>query len=141
MPSTDAAEAFAGYLDELERVCQAAPPEPWELDSSELYVLGHAARPLFVLETDDGGDSTTAAVAAGRFVVAARHALPRLIAEVRRITELEQLHEERVRVFMRMAGPVCFDCNAKRVGTKCADCLGELWEDENGVRHAEKVQR
>lgn len=128
--SNDEREAFAGYLDELERLCRAATPGPWTLDEHGDGLRGPGGAPI--AETWGG----TRRLADARFIEAARHALPKLIAEVRRIAELEQLHERRVRVLMRMAGPVCFTCNAKRKGTQCADCLGELWEDEDGVRHA-----
>lgn len=128
-------DAFAGYLDELERLCAAATPGPWTLDEHGDGLTAAGGAPI--AETWGG----TRRLDDARFIEAARHALPKLIAEVRRIGELEQFHEQRVRAFMRMAGPVCFDCNAKREGLRCADCLGELWEDEGGVRHAEKVPR
>jgi len=80
--STNADEAFAGYLDELERICQAATPGPWIVDDDTESVV----------TTDDGAiicaSGDVAADEARRdadFICAARHALPKLIAEVRRL--------------------------------------------------------
>jgi hypothetical protein len=89
MPSTDA-EAFAGYLDELERLCQAATPAPWKLHDGEDELTapdGHT-----VVETFGGISRFDNA----RFIEAARHALPQLIATVRELeAELDYYRDYR----------------------------------------------
>jgi len=85
LPSTtDVAEAFAGYLDELERICNAATPGPWTLDEHGDGLRAPNGNPI--VETWSGtrrrGDA--------RFIEAARYALPKLIAELRELqAELE----------------------------------------------------
>lgn len=76
-PSTDAAEAFAGYLDELERLCEAATPGPWRLDAGEDRLTAPDGSPI--AEAWGGKRRFDDA----RFIEAARHALPKLIAFVR----------------------------------------------------------
>jgi glucose dehydrogenase len=76
-PSTDAAEAFAGYLDELHWLCNAATPGPWTLDESGDGVVAANGNPI--AETWGG----TRRLDDARFIAAARYALPRLIAELR----------------------------------------------------------
>ena len=68
----DTTEALAGYLDELERLCEAATPGPWTLDESESGLIGPHCEPI--VEACDA-----------LFIAAARDALPKLIAEVRRL--------------------------------------------------------
>jgi hypothetical protein len=76
-PSTDAAEAFAGYLDELERLCEAATPGPWAIDENRDGLRAANGNPI--AETWNG----TRRLDDARFIEAARYALPKLIAFVR----------------------------------------------------------
>lgn len=89
---TDAAEAFAGYLDELDRLCSAATPGPWTLDPYTRFVVGPDGGMLFELEyaaSERGGAlseaPSAASLASAQLAIAARHALPRLIATVREL--------------------------------------------------------
>jgi hypothetical protein len=87
-PSTDAGEAFAGYLDELERLCNAASPGPWMLDAHGDGLTAANGDPI--AETWSG----TRRLHDARFIKAARHALPKLIATVRELqAELELVHQ------------------------------------------------
>jgi hypothetical protein len=141
-PAADRDEAFAGYLDELEQLCNAATPGPWTLDEHQRFVVDPDGGCVFELEyaLSRGAVVSTvpsnASLACAHLAIAARHALPKLIAKVRRLADSAALAEQRAQALMRMTAPVCSNCNAKRTGTQCADCHGELWEDEDGVRHA-----
>jgi hypothetical protein len=84
-------DAFLGYLDELERLCNAATPGPWTLDEDEPWRL----------VAPDGQDVVGAygfrkagsQQANARFVAAASHALPTLIAKARELqAELDEAH-------------------------------------------------
>jgi hypothetical protein len=144
---TDAADAFAGYLDELERICQAATPGPWRVDEDGDVRAGGAApfglcrlaalyAPCPVEAHPCGSNEVDE-----EFIAAARHALPKLIAKVRelqaRLGNAEALREyadKRDAILNeRMASRVCAGCNTKRTGTHCCDCRAELWENDEGV--------
>lgn len=78
----DAAEAFAGYLDELERLCNAATPGPWTHDDEGSLVAPDGQ----VIGWSDGDRRHAGSqLANARFVEAARTALPILIATVREL--------------------------------------------------------
>jgi hypothetical protein len=86
--STTAAEALAGYLDELERICEAATPGPWTRDEHGDGLIAPGHHP--VAEAWGGASRFDNA----RFIEAARHALPKLIAKVRELrAELELVHQ------------------------------------------------
>jgi hypothetical protein len=75
-------------LAELERLCAAATPGPWEVDADRRLALGvasvrcvHGTRPT-VAHVDAHLREMDEAAA---FVAAARTAVPELIAEVRRL--------------------------------------------------------
>jgi hypothetical protein len=73
-------DAFAGYLDELQWLCNAATPGPWTIDESGDGVVAQNGNPI--AETWGG----TRRLGDARFIAAARYALPRLIAELRRLS-------------------------------------------------------
>jgi len=135
--STTAAEAFAGYLDELERLCDRASTGPWFMRDGDVwccpsgedqqeYIVGLVR----VLDFDDGA-----------FVAAARNALPKLIAKVRELQAraenadaLREYADKRgVILTERAVSRVCAGCNTKRTGIHCCDCNRELWENDEGV--------
>jgi len=86
--STD--DVFAGYLNELERLCNAATPEPWIVDDATLVDL----------EAPGGRSIATTYNCPTRledaeFIAAARHALPKLITKVRQLqAELDYYRDE-----------------------------------------------
>jgi len=85
MPSTDAADAFAGYLDELERLCRAATPGPWTSHQGSIWSAS-SRNPICDIDAGSPDEYDPDA----RFIEAARHALPKLIAKVRELqAELE----------------------------------------------------
>lgn len=79
---TDADDAFAGYLDELEQLCDQATPGPWTLDYEGTSVLVPGG---WVLVEDRGHRyaPTETREADARFIATARDALPKLIERVR----------------------------------------------------------
>lgn len=132
----------ATELDELERIAKLATPGPWRVDEDgDLRAGGPAAylrslATLYAPIVDDDDSRNDADVA---FIAAARDALPRLIAQVRELENRLDLADQRTVALMRMTAPVCFGCNGKRTGTHCADCRGELFEDGDGITHADGV--
>jgi len=95
LPSTtDVAEAFAGYLDELARLCGAATPGPWEYaDDASAILFGEGHQGGIVCEFPDVAAEATERDAL--FIVAARHALPKLIAKVRELqAELDYYRDD-----------------------------------------------
>lgn len=68
-------------LDALQRLCDAATADEWEFDEAELVV--RTVHGPIVCDVDCG--SRECDVADGRFIATARDALPKLIAEVRRL--------------------------------------------------------
>jgi hypothetical protein len=78
--STDAAEAFAGYLDELERLCHAATPGPWTSHQGSIWSAS-SRNPICDIDAGSPDEYDPDA----RFIEAARHALPKLIAKVREL--------------------------------------------------------
>lgn len=85
-PSNDDHEALAGYLDELERLCDAATPGPW---SDANWEISGPDREVIFDIPDVAADVAQADAA---FVAAARHALPKLIAKVRELqAELDRI--------------------------------------------------
>ncbi len=101
----------ADDLDELQQLCDAATPGPWVLDACELYVLGEEL--VFTLETGDDGEATRTSRADARFVIAARDALPKLIAEVRRLRGV-------------LGSPCCEKCATNVNDFKCGICGVEV---------------
>lgn len=81
--ATTTDDAFAGYLDELERLCNAATPGPWTLDEADWQITG----PDGELICDIADVAADLARADAAFIAAARLALPRLIAKVRELFE------------------------------------------------------
>jgi hypothetical protein len=111
--STIAAEAFAGYLDELERICEAATPGPWTLDEHRDRLRAVNGDPI--AETWNG----TRRLDDARFIEAARHALPKLIANVR------ELEHRAVKAEARLGAEYCGysqcthpNCRAVLAGTE-----------------------
>jgi len=87
----DAAEAFAAYLDELARLCNAATPGPWKLHDGEDELTapdGHTVAETF------GGISR---FDNARFIEAARHALPQLLETVRELQVELDIADKRLR--------------------------------------------
>lgn len=76
----DAAEAFAGYLDELERLCNAATPGPWTSHQGSIWSAS-SRNPICDIDAGSPDEYDPDA----RFIEAARHALPKLIAKVREL--------------------------------------------------------
>lgn len=74
--STD--EAFAGYLDELERLCNAATPGPWTADVAAMFVFAPTSESVCEFDGEARDDDAN-------FIATARHALPKLIAKVRQL--------------------------------------------------------
>jgi len=74
----DAAEAFAGYLDELERLCNAATPGPWTSHQGSIWSAS-SRNPICDIDAGSPDEYDPDA----RFIETARHALPKLIAFVR----------------------------------------------------------
>jgi hypothetical protein len=97
---TDADNAFAGYLDELERLCNQATPGPWEMCPKRVYFVAADGSPVCdITDFDNYGPIELrghgAEVSGNRpagsmdanadFICAARHALPKLIERVREL--------------------------------------------------------
>lgn len=74
--STD--EALAGYLDELERLCNAATPGPWTADVAAMAVFAPTSESVCEFDGEARDDDAN-------FIATARHALPKLIAKVREL--------------------------------------------------------
>lgn len=93
---------------ELRRLCEAATPEPWELDGwsdSDDHIsichnpsdVGGITTAAWIGDIDDGGGDITDEVEANaKLIAAARNSLPGLLDENGKLrTELEQLRAER----------------------------------------------
>jgi len=91
MTERDNDEAFAGYLDQLERLCNAATPGPWTLDEHQRFVVDPDGGCVFELEYALSRGAvlssvpSNASLACAHLAIAARHALPKLIAKVREL--------------------------------------------------------
>jgi hypothetical protein len=85
-PPSSTDDAFAGYLDELERICEAATPGPWMVqgdDSDQLFASdGHDVAQAWAWK---GTRDLQQRQDNARLIEAARHALPELIAKVREL--------------------------------------------------------
>jgi len=119
-------------LDELQRLCDAATPGPWKFGDGYAWFTVDGPDGREVCET---GDATDAAHHDGAFIAAARDALPKLIAEVRRLREAERVNRLWIPAARRNA--ICFACNLKRNRSVCGDCRSRLREDDCGVLHAD----
>lgn len=75
-------------LDALQALCDAATSGPWEYDGPRLAIFTPGR--LGVCEFVDSDVEQAADDANGAFIAAARDALPKLIAEVRRLQAREQ---------------------------------------------------
>jgi hypothetical protein len=134
--ATDAAEAFAGYLDELERLCNAATPGPWTSHQGSIWSAS-SRNPICDIDAGSPDEYDPDAC----FIEAARHALPKMIATVRELQSqlenavaLREYADKRCWILTeRMTGRVCAGCNSTRAGTHCCDCNRELSEDEKGM--------
>jgi hypothetical protein len=78
---SDEAEALAGYLDELERLCNAATPGPWTAHEDDEDKEGWS----FKVHDAPGPIIDCMVASDARFIEAARYALPKLIAKVREL--------------------------------------------------------
>jgi len=99
-------------LDALQALCDEATSGPWDGEYGDYDCLTAPDGQAVVIMggyRDAGTHQRNA-----RFVAAARDALPKLIAEVRRLRTM----------------PVCSECNDLREGARCGAC-GEFIEDRD----------
>lgn len=98
----DTADAFNGWLDELQKLCDALQPGPWELDDTD-----DAELPIRRV-LDGIGVAEAASYPSGAFIAASREAVPKLIAKVRELQgqsahfklQAEQYHAMYDRLYM-----------------------------------------
>lgn len=83
-------------LDELQRLHEAATPEPWLSDRPRLHIRIRDSRGLFVMERGSHGGVRCHEDAA--LIVAARNALPALLRLARRARRLEEAAAELIRI-------------------------------------------
>lgn len=74
------------YLNQLQKACDEASPEPWILTEDPIYGLASSLTPqISLLASDSDGWAAFASLSDASFVVEARTALPLLIVEVSRL--------------------------------------------------------
>jgi hypothetical protein len=108
-------------LDALQQLCDAATPRPWVYSELLASIGGRDGAPVCVMSAsrlDEAADEQNPQAAwDGEFIEAARDALPKLIAEVRRLQGALQL-------------PVCLECCDKLCGSHCRLCGAAFDQDE-----------
>jgi hypothetical protein len=116
-------------LTEWEKLCDAATPAPWKLDSMGMFVFGPNME-MVVSERDEsvairGTGAQLPMEANAAFIAAARTALPEAIKEIRQLQErqavLENALTESVKLQSHYAKLLNMHDGGERIGFKNAE--------------------